>query len=229
MTSGTDGPVRRSPNRRSPIRRSPNRQSPVSGVPVTAGLVLAGGDARRMGGGDKPLLDIGGQAMLARVIAALALDDIAISANGDPARFAAFGRPVLADGPFAGQGPLAGVLAGLDWAVRIGAGALLTVPGDTPFIPPGLANSLAPPPACAVSRGRVHSLVALWPVTCRETLRAHLSVPGQRGVYNFTAHIGMRRVDFFAQKWDPFHNVNTPEELAMARAHAGIMGTESAT
>jgi molybdopterin-guanine dinucleotide biosynthesis protein A len=184
-----------------------------------AALVLAGGAARRMGGGDKPLLEVGGAPILARVLAVLRLeaDALAISANGDPARFASFGPPVLADGAFAGQGPLAGVLAGLDWAVGAGAEALLTVPGDTPFVPAGLAAALAPAPACAASAGHTHHLVALWPVDCREALRTLLSHPGSRAVGGFAAQIGMRAVAFPAGPWDRFLNVNTPAELDAAR------------
>lgn len=185
-----------------------------------AALILAGGDARRMGGGDKPLLDVGGQPMLMRVITALEQADIAISANGNPARFAAFGRPVLDDGAFAGNGPLAGVLAGLDWARRIGAGALLTVPGDTPFVPTGLAGCLQPPPACARSSSQVHHLVALWPVGCRDALHAFLLSGNSRRVGAFAAVIGMRAVDFTVRTWDPFFNVNTPDDLVQAQAHA---------
>ncbi len=193
-----------------------------------AALVLAGGSARRMGGGDKPLLDLGGQPMLARVIARLGLSDAAISANGDPARFAAFGLPVLDDGAFSGEGPLAGLLAGLDWAAGLGATALLTVPGDTPFIPLGLAAALMPPPACAASLGQPHHLVALWPIACRYLLRTLLSAPGRRDIHYFTSTIGMRRVDFPLGKWDPFININTPEELAMARGILDGQGTEGA-
>ena len=124
-------------------------------------LILAGGKASRMGGGDKPLLDVGGSSMLGRVIAALRSDAaaIAISANGDPARFAAFALPVLPDGTFEGEGPLAGLLAGLDWAAALHATSLLTVPGDTPLVPSGLANALAPPPACVATGDRAHHLV----------------------------------------------------------------------
>lgn len=188
-----------------------------------AALILAGGDARRMGGGDKPLLELGGRPMLARVIATLARDvaGIAISANGDPARFADFSLPVLADGEFAGEGPLAGVLAGLDWAAGIGAAALLTVPGDTPFIPAGLAAALAPPPACAASGGRTHHLVALWPLDCRVRLRALLSAPGRRDMAHFSRAIGTRTVDFPVAERDPFMNINTPADLAAAQAIAG--------
>ena len=194
----------------------------------TVALILAGGSASRMGGGDKPLLRLGGQALLVWLKAALAPLTTAISANGDPERFAALGVPVLSDGPFTGQGPLAGILAGLDWADGLGADFLLTVPGDTPFIPGGLATGLAPAPACAASLGRVHHGVALWPVTVRVALRSLLSRPGPRGIHHFAATIGMRRVDFPAGKWDPFLNINTPEELTMARILLGRSRTEGA-
>ncbi len=175
-----------------------------------------------MGGQDKPFLEVGGATMLARVIATLRSDGhrIAISANGDPARFAGLGLPVLSDGEFRGEGPLAGVLAGLDWAATFGMDAMLTVPGDTPFVPAGLAAALAPPPACAASNGRAHRLVALWPLACRIALRRLLSAPGRRDIVHFARSIGMRQVDFAVAKWDPFLNVNTPEDLAMARAIA---------
>jgi molybdopterin-guanine dinucleotide biosynthesis protein A len=188
-----------------------------------AALILAGGEARRLGGIDKALLELDGRSLLERIIERLLPQaaPIALSANGDPARFAPFGLPVLPDGAFAGQGPLAGVLAGLDWAAAQGAEALLTVPGDTPFIPPVLAAALAPPPACAMSAGRVHHLVALWPVTARAALHRFLSEPGLRGVREFTACLAMRRVDFPAVAWDPFHNVNTPDDLTVARGLAG--------
>jgi molybdopterin-guanine dinucleotide biosynthesis protein A len=172
------------------------------------------------------LLTIGASTILARIITTLDLAEIAISANGDPARFAAFGRPVLGDGEFTGQGPLAGLFAGLDWACSIGATALLTVPGDTPFVPRGLAASLTPPPACAVSRGRVHHLVALWPMGARIPLRDLLSRPGPRKVETFAEMIAMRRVDFPLATWDPFLNVNTPADLQAARSEADHLRTE---
>jgi molybdopterin-guanine dinucleotide biosynthesis protein A len=189
--------------------------------PGIAGLVLAGGAARRMGGGDKPLLEVAGQPMLVRVITALGVTPIAISANGDPARFAAFGLPVLPDGAFADQGPLAGLLAGLRWAASLGMTALLTAPGDTPFLPAGLAARLQPAPCCAASRGRRHYLVALWPVSCATTLYTALSAPGSRRVADFAERIGMRYVDFAVPDGDPFVNVNTPSELAEVRAAVG--------
>jgi molybdenum cofactor guanylyltransferase len=187
-------------------------------VSETAAVILAGGAARRMGGGDKPLLDLAGTRMIERIVASLDVPCIAISANGDPARFGALKMPVLSDGEFAGEGPLAGILAGLEWAASLGADTLLTVPGDTPFIPKGLAAALAPAPACAASNDRVHYLVALWPAARHGELRRFLLVQNRRDVAYFARRIGMRRVDFPAAKWDPFFNVNTPEDLAAARA-----------
>ena len=193
------------------------------------GLVLAGGSARRLGGGDKPLLEVGGRTMLARVIDRLRtepVEAIALSANGDPGRFAAFGLPVLDDGAFVGAGPLAGLLAGLDWAAGLGADALLSAPGDTPFLPAGLARALAPPPSYATTgdaadgRTQTHYLVALWPVTAREVLRARLAAGRARQVGAFAAALGAREVRFPAAGEDAFLNVNTATELAAARAVA---------
>jgi molybdopterin-guanine dinucleotide biosynthesis protein A len=171
-----------------------------------------------MGGGDKTLLPVAGRPMLASIIAVLDGPHIAISANGDPARFARFGFPVLPDGPFAGEGPLAGVLAGLDWAASLGVTTLLTVPGDTPLLPRGLAERLSPAPGCASSAGRVHHLVALWPICCRDRLRSLLSSSGPRQVAGFAECIGMRYVDFPAQSPDRFANINTPDDLTGIRA-----------
>ena len=188
----------------------------------TPALVLAGGQARRMGGGDKPLCMLGGQTLLARIAATLAVDHrfIALSANGDPARFAT-SLPVLPD-PIPGQGPLGGVLAGLEWAAAFGADMLLSVPGDTPLIPPGLAAALEPGPAVAESGGRRHHLVALWPVACAPALRAWLERPGTRSVRAFAATLPMRAVPFAG---DPFANVNTPEDLALLEQRLSPLGT----
>ncbi len=142
----------------------------------------------------------------------------AISANGDPARFARFGCPVLDDGLFAGEGPLAGLLAGLDWAAALGAELLLSVPGDTPFLPCGLLTALSPAPAWAAREGRVHPLVALWPVGVRHALRPMLARPGSRSIQAFGHSIGMREAWFPDGPTDPFLNVNTPADLAAACA-----------
>jgi molybdopterin-guanine dinucleotide biosynthesis protein A len=182
-------------------------------------VVLAGGKARRMGGGDKPLLQAGGVSLLAQIVGRLAgqVEAMAISANADPGRFVAFGLPVLADGAFVGQGPLAGILAGMDWAASLGAEQLLSIPGDTPLIPADLAHQLAPGPAFAVSGGRLHPAVGLWPVTFRETLLQRLSQPGSRSVRGFAETIGARQVEFSITSGDPFLNANTPADLAEIR------------
>ena len=183
---------------------------------MIAGLALAGGQSRRMGA-DKPLLPLHGRALIAHVLDRLRdeTNAVAISANGDPARFAAFLCPVLPDGDFAGRGPLAGVLAGLDWAASIGAEALLTIPADTPFAPAGLAAALTPAPSCAASLGRAHHLVALWPTRAAADLRAFLLGDGPHAAHRFGALIGMRAVPFpTTADADPFRNVNTPDDLA---------------
>lgn len=160
--------------------------------------------------------------MLARILATLRADHalIAISANGPADRFARFGLPVLPDGDLAGHGPLAGLHAGLTWARASGARALLSVPGDTPFIPPGLAARLAPAPACAASTGGVHHLVALWPTDAAPTLRRWLAGGHKPRVGAFAATLDMRVVDMTTTDHDPFLNINTPEDLEQARRHA---------
>ncbi len=192
----------------------------VRAAHTVAALILAGGNATRMGGGDKPLLPLAGVPMLDRITATLLPDHphLAISANGDPARFG-HRFPALPD-PFPNQGPLGGVLAGLEWAASLGATSLLTIPGDTPLIPLGLATALAPAPAVAESGGRRHHLVALWPVSAGPALRAWLAAPGPRSVRAFAATLAMRPVRFAG---DPFANVNTPGDLAAleARVQAG--------
>ncbi len=174
-------------------------------------LILAGGASRRMGAADKPLLLLAGRSMLGHILDRLVLHHahIAISANGDPARFRT-SLPILPD-PIPGQGPLSGVLAGLDWAAGLGAHSLLTVPGDTPLIPANLAQALMPAPAVAESAGRRHHLVALWPVSAVAPLRAWLAQPGSRSVRGFAETLPMRAVAFAG---DPFANANTPADLA---------------
>jgi len=179
---------------------------------MIAALILAGGSARRMGGVDKPLLPLGGATILAEILARVRpqVAAVALSANGDPARFGAYALPVLPD-PVADQGPLLGVLQGLEWAAGFGAEILLTVPGDTPFIPRDLVVRLSPAPACAASGGHIHPLVALWPVACRARLRGWT----QRRVRGFAEAIGMRIVAF--EDDGAFLNVNTDADLEAAR------------
>ncbi len=189
-----------------------------------AALILAGGRSSRMGGGDKPLALLAGQPILAHILRRLQPEHrlIAISANGDPVRFAAFGLPVLAD-EVQGVGPLGGILAGLLWAKRQCADLLLTVPGDAPFLPHRLGQRLAPAPAMASSAGRPHPTAALWQATAAAALVAHLQTldPARRrdfSVAGFAGVIGARTIAFDTAAGDPFLNINTPDDLARAEA-----------
>lgn len=185
-------------------------------------MILAGGEARRLGGIDKTLIEIGGIPILSHILDRLrpVVSRIALSANGDPDRFARFGLPILEDRR-AGIGPLAGLLRGLDWAAGLDAEFLLTVPGDTPFIPDDLLRALSPAPSVAVSDRR-HHLVALWPVAWRDRLARHLDAidpaNGRRayGVLAFAGPLGMRETVFASTPIDPFFNVNTPEDRVRA-------------
>ncbi len=195
------------------------------------GVILAGGLATRMGGGDKGLLDLNGQSLLARVIERLEpqVAALAINANGDPARFDAFRLPVLADSVTGYAGPLAGVLAGLGWAAEQGADSIVTAAADTPFFPPDLVPRLllagegmgAPVVLAATpdaERGLArHPTFGLWPVALREDLRDAL-IGGLRKVVLWTDRHGGREAVFPVYGIDPFFNVNTPEDLDRAQA-----------
>jgi molybdopterin-guanine dinucleotide biosynthesis protein A len=185
---------------------------------MIAALILAGGGATRMGGADKPLLALGERTILAELLRRLRpqVASVALSANGDPSRFASYALPVLPD-PVPDLGPLMGLMQGLDWAAAIGAETLLSVPGDTPFVPRDLVARLRPAPACAVSGGHVHPLVALWPVACRHELQRWQDPR----VKAFAASIGMRQVPFDDALG--FLNVNTPADLAAAVEAARAM------
>lgn len=200
---------------------------------TTLGVILAGGRATRMGGGDKALLDLRGQTLLAHVLTRLApqVDGVALNANGDPARFVHLGLPVLADSVTGHPGPLAGVLAGLDWAAGQGAEAIVTAAGDTPFFPADLVARLtaardaaAVPLVMAVTPragGGIdrHPTFGLWPVALREDLRAALG-RGVRKVIAWTEPHGLAEALFADAGPDPFFNVNTPADLDAARARA---------
>ncbi|MGX5735688.1 molybdenum cofactor guanylyltransferase MobA [Bosea thiooxidans] len=192
----------------------------------TFGLILAGGLARRMGGGDKALLPLAGRPMLDHVVTRLRgqCDGLLLNANGDPARFAGFGLPVVADTVPDFAGPLAGILAGLDWLAeqRSQTPWLLSVAADTPFLPVDLAARLhatraaaGTPLACAASAGRAHHAIGLWPVSLRENLRRSLEA-GERKIAAWTARHGVATAEWRAEPFDPFFNINTPEELAEA-------------
>ena len=196
-------------------------------APPTLGLLLAGGLARRMGGGDKPLRLIAGRTILAHVIDRLApqCDGLLVNANGDPARFAAYGLPVVADSVPDFAGPLAGILAGLDWMAenRPGLEWLVSVAADTPFIPRDLVARLhaacgeeGVPLACAASGGWTHPVIGLWPVTLREELRQALTVEDERKIDRWTARHGCASAEWEAAPVDPFFNANKPDDLAEA-------------
>jgi molybdenum cofactor guanylyltransferase len=201
--------------------------------PATYGLVLAGGLARRMGGGDKALIRIGQETILDRALARLAPQcaGIVINANGDPARFARCGLPVVADDVAGFAGPLAGILAGLDWlhANAPGIDWLASVPGDCPFLPGDLVCRLhaarttaGVPLACAKSGEWRHPVVGLWPVGLREDLRRAVVDEGLRKIEMWTARHGTGLAEWRDQPVDPFFNVNTPEDAARAEHFAAL-------
>ncbi|MBV8752659.1 MAG: molybdenum cofactor guanylyltransferase MobA [Hyphomicrobiales bacterium] len=201
--------------------------------PATYGLVLAGGLARRMGGGDKGLIRIGRETILERALARIGPQcaGIIINANGDPARFAPFGLPVVADDVAGFAGPLAGILAGLDWlAANVPAiGWLISVPGDCPFLPRDLVARLHAARAaaglslaCAKSGEWRHPVVGLWPVELRADLRRAVVAEGLRKIEVWTARHGVALAEWPAEPVDPFFNVNTPEDAAQAQRFAAV-------
>ena len=192
-----------------------------------AGIVLAGGLARRMGGGDKGLRLLAGRPVLDHVIARVKpqVTDLAINANGDAGRFADWRLPVVPDPIADNPGPLAGVLAGLDWAAAAVPGAthVASFPCDAPFVPLDLVARLAEvlveqgaDMACARSDGRNHPVVGLWPIALRDALRAALVDEGVRKVDIWTARYRLATANFDAAPADPFFNANKPDDLAAA-------------
>jgi molybdenum cofactor guanylyltransferase len=201
----------------------------VTRQPPTLGLVLAGGLARRMGGGDKARIAIGGATILDRVLACLTpqCTQLVINANGDPARFADTKLPVVADSVPDFAGPLAGILAGLDWTAAHAEQCewVVSVPGDCPFLPRDLVARLhaariaaGTPLACACSGEWRHPVVGLWPVGLREDLRHALTADGLRKIEIWTARHSIAIADWPAEPIDPFFNVNTPQDAAQAEA-----------
>lgn len=194
---------------------------------ITAGIILAGGQSRRMGGGDKSLLRLEGQSLLARVITALRpqCDALLISANGDPARFSTYGLPVIADTIEGFAGPLAGILAGLDFVAAYlpEARFAVSVAADTPFLPSDLVGRLhvarkkdGAEVACARSGGRPHWIVALWPVAIRFALRHALVDEDQRKIEGFLKRYALAQAEWASEPVDPFLNINEPADLVAA-------------
>ena len=204
----------------------------ADGIP---GVLLAGGLARRMGGGDKPMRTIGGRTILARVIARLApqCDGLILNANGDPARFAAFGLPVIPDSVADFPGPLAGILAALDWAAanRPDVTWMLSAAGDCPFLPRDLVDRLHralvgenAELAVAASGGQSHPVIGLWRVSLREELRRALVVEDIRKIDRWTARYRLATVSWPTTPLDPFFNANTVEDIAEAERLAALDG-----
>ncbi len=200
------------------------------------GLLLAGGQSRRMGGGDKALRSLGGRTFLALIIERLRpqVATMLLNANGDPARFAGFGLPIVADGVPDFAGPLAGVLAGLDWAAaqRPDCSHVASVATDAPFLPVDFVSRLVAALeaagadlACAASGGRAHPVFGLWPVRLREDLRGALVAEQIRKVDLWTARHKLVAVPFTDRPVDPFFNANRPEDLEAAAALVAAIET----
>jgi molybdenum cofactor guanylyltransferase len=197
------------------------------------GVILAGGKATRMGGGDKGLRVVGGLRLMDHVIGRLGpqVVGLAINANGDPARLAEFGLPVLADSLPDHPGPLAGVLAGLDWAAALGAEAIVTAAADTPFFPRDLTARLQASAGLSglclaaspddTGRMQRHPTFGLWPVALRDDLRTALT-GGLRKIVIWTDGHGAGTAVFDSHPFDPFFNINTPEDIVTAEAHLGV-------
>ncbi|HLI98556.1 MAG TPA: molybdenum cofactor guanylyltransferase MobA [Bradyrhizobium sp.] len=203
--------------------------------PATPAILLAGGLARRMGGGDKPMRTIGDRTILDRVIARLApqCDGLVLNANGDPARFAAYGLPVIADSVADFPGPLAGILAGLDWAAthRPNITWVLSAAADCPFLPRDLVLRLHRARveqnaelAVASSGGQSHPVIGLWSVALREELRHALVVEDVRKIDRWTARYKLATVSWPVAPLDPFFNANTTDDIAQAERLAVLDG-----
>lgn len=197
----------------------------MTGHPAPPCVILAGGLARRMGGGDKPLRLLHGRTILDHVIDRIdpQCAGLALNANGDPARFAQWRLPVIADSVEGFVGPLAGVLAGMDWAAERfpQSSFVLSVASDCPFLPADLVVRLSAASAqadivVATSGGQAHPVIALWRVALRDDLRRALVDEGLRKIDRWTARHRVVHVDWPTEPVDPFFNANTPEDIALA-------------
>ena len=202
--------------------------------PATLCVVLAGGLGRRMGGGDKPMREIGGRTILDHVIERLEpqSDEMVLNANGDPTRFTRFALPVVADTIEGYPGPLAGILAALEWtaANRPGIEWVASAAGDCPFLPRDLVARLQQARlaegadlAVAMSGGQAHPVIGLWKVTLREELRHALVEDDLRKIDRWTARYRLATVSWPVEPVDPFFNANTVDDLAEAERLAGLV------
>jgi len=204
----------------------------MSGAAKPACVILAGGLARRMGGGDKPLRLVGGRTILDRVIDCVRPQcaSLVVNANGDPARFAQWGLPVAPDSVEGFAGPLAGVLAGMDWAAEHApqSAFLLSVAADCPFLPRDLVEKLESSRekddadvSVAHSGGQAHPVIALWRIALREELRHALTIENMRKIDRWTARYRMAQAEWPGEPVDPFFNANTPEDITAAEKLLG--------
>jgi molybdopterin-guanine dinucleotide biosynthesis protein A len=209
-----------------------------SDAPAVPAVLLAGGLARRMGGGDKPMRRIGGRTILERVIARLKpqCGELILNANGDPARFAEFGLPVIADTVKNFPGPLAGILAALDWtaANRPDLPFVLSAAADCPFLPRDLVARLTRARseedaqlAVAASGGQSHPVIGLWNVALRGELRHALVVEDVRKIDRWTARYKLATVIWPTTPLDPFFNANTMDDIAEADRLAQLDDTQA--
>lgn len=192
-----------------------------------AGVILAGGLSRRMGGGDKCLREFAGRPLLAHIVERVRpqVTRLVLNANGDPMRFQPFGLPVVADSVEGFAGPLAGILAGLDWAAAHAPEStrVVSFAADAPFVPPDLVARLVSAVerehadlACAASAGQAHPVFGLWRIDLRDALRDALVREHIHKVDRWTARYKLVQVEFSAEPLDPFFNANRPEDLAAA-------------
>ncbi len=201
---------------------------------ATPCVVLAGGLGRRMGGGDKPMREIGGRAILDHVVERLEpqCGGLLLNANGDPERFARFGLPVVADTVAGYPGPLAGVLAALEWTAqnRPGVEWVVSAAGDCPFLPRDLVARLqrvrqaeGADLAVAASGGQVHPVIGLWKVALRDDLRRALVEEDLRKIDRWTARYRLATVSWPGEPVDPFFNANTVDDLHEAERLAALV------
>ena len=220
-------------SRKSPQSTSARVKLVTTDFTATQGVLLAGGLARRMGGGDKPMRTIGGRTILERAIARLKpqCEGLILNANGDPARYAAFSLQVVADDVPGFPGPLAGILAALDWtaANRLEVAWVLSAAGDCPFLPRDLVARLHDARerenaqlAVAASGDQTHPVIGLWRVDLRDQLRHALVVEDVRKIDRWTARYPLATVTWPTEPLDPFFNANTVEDIAEAERLAAL-------
>ncbi len=206
-----------------------------TGIKSIAGVLLAGGRARRMGGRDKGLETLGGRPIIEHIVerARPQVSALLINANGDPERFRSLGLPIRADVIEGFQGPLAGVLTGMEWAAgETSCAWLASFATDAPFVPADLVERLmaaverdGADMACAGSGGRAHPVFGLWPVALAGELRRVMELEEMRKIDRWTARYNLTRVDFPAEPFDPFFNINDSDNLDEAeRLFSGERG-----